>query len=97
MPLQQPSMDDDDPPPDGRPVDGGDIWAAYHRAHNMGPLSWHMLIAAVAIGVVDGGALLLAHYLGTNTFMLWLIGLILTAMLGVLIGIAVALYRESRR
>ncbi len=89
-------MDDEDEPDDG-PVDGGDIWAAYHRAHDIGPLSWPMLLVPLAVIVVDGGAVLLAHYLGTETFMLALIALLLTAMLGILVGIAVVLYRESRR
>lgn len=90
-------MDDDDPPADGRPVDGGDIWAAYHRTHNMGPLTWQLALFWIAIIGFDVGALFLARYLGAATFGLALMWAMFIAIPVLLVAMAVALYRESRK
>jgi hypothetical protein len=69
-------MHEEDEPDDG-PVDGGDIWASYHRAHRIGPVSWQMVVFPLPFILLEVGALILAHYLGAATIGLAVMGLIM--------------------
>ena len=89
-------MHEEDEPDDG-PVDGGDIWAAYHRTHNMGPVTWQLVLFWIASIGFSVGVLLLARYLGPARFGLAVMWVMFIAIPVLLVCMAVALYRESRR